>query len=1445
MSPTSRSLMALSPTSRQIVASSLVSLKKMKKQNNSSDSSSAIAEETEQEKEESHRTRIARLRIQIPGESSSTTINNAASSKSSCGGNNMQEEVTKLMNMDVTELTKLVEALESKTPMAASSEGIDGGYEEKHAVEENKPSLLPLSHQGTSETIGSTKSEDPPHQAQAFFTSTPRHHEHETPMQFSDRLSVWLNAKLEDIAVIDGSESWLDCRDDNEGKKNDKTNGGIRCEADVNIGGESIENESKDAESHSGVDTLDESHDVGDTLEVSNQVNKTEDDDKKDELVVENSDVGTERKTAIITSLSNASSQTEGLALEEKAGDINVLTKELKASKAERDRLKKKVDALITSNKEKVEQITLLEDTLVGKEGMFEEMITYINKCNATCVEMEAEKAAQDEKIELSQVECSQLKEIIRDLEARLAFEKEEKDGIIRKSEECLKSVTEQLANVSAQNESLEEEVRNLSSSLVEMSFDSHEKKSDPTAYADLLLAKVEINELMTKVESLAARNEELESEVEALKDELNIEVESLAASNNELVTEVENLLDDADASSKKSNTSLNTNEWRSTCERMTAEIEALVEQLDLTMAENDELETRNDELEARNENLETELQALIASNKGQEMDKKIAQNATLSNDLKATIDVLVKAKGIEKLNSPTSLEGYMLMAERLQEMNEENENLHIEVKQAYITLEDLYKVNKANVDKNVELSGVIERMTQSMNYEKQSVQRVVELQDELTSKNLSMDEMAKEIDSQRKLLEDKTESLERKTTKIGKLAEGLQIAMNQIEWLESQVHEMTMDVFNKKLSIEENNAQIADLTNRLQLSTAKNDAFEAEVKSFVVCNKENSQQISESLSRKVCRITTLEEELAAAMSLNDEISAEITKWSASCSSMATEIDSLIKQLERSKTENVGLKAEIESSVASNKETFQQMSALEENLAAKNIVIEGMTVEIQLKCKQLEEKTTDIIHLAERLDKHDDVTNRNTRRIKSLENELSVARASHNEMSTDIFNKNISLQEKIAEVADLTEKLHLVQVKNEELDSENRILVDSNKDIVHITERLQFYMKQYEDQRREVTNMVADKKEQMHQLKVASDKEIAYLNERLARIMANNEELDSKVQVAATSIKESIEQMAMLEDDNEAKQIMIDKMSAEIVNLTLSLEKLDDINTKNVVQITALEDELTVTKAAIEDKNHIIEDMSVDIVTLTEQYDKLKYDNSENASKISALEEELVVTKIAIDAIAVDHNSKTVDVANLTEQLNELRDLNSENITRISVLEEEMTMKNAAIDELTVDINTKILSLEEKSAEIAHLAEQLRLTIIQNEELDAENRILVDSNKEVVYLAERLQLYKTNNEAHRLEIKSLIADKKEQIHQLTVSSNADIADLNARLELVMARNKELEIWVDRIKQMSALEEDNEAKKKIINDLSADIVKLRTACEALAAENSSLTEQQVG
>lgn len=877
LSPTSRSLAALSPTSRKIVASSLVSLNKTKKQTSFSDSSSATVEETEQEKEELRRTCIARLRVQIPGESSSPTNNyNDASTKSSSGGNYMQEEVLKFMSMNVA-ITKLVEAIETKTPTAAAYFGINDDLdEEKHKIV-NKSSL-PLSHEGNSE--------DPPPQAQAqaAFTSTPRHHEHETPIEFSDRLSVWLNAKLEDIAVIDGSESWLDCRDDNEGMKNENTNG-IRCEADVDNGGEFTENGSKVAESYSDVKTLDESHDVGDTVEVSNQVNKIED-SAKIEVVVEKlqSVMSQTEVLAATVSLEEKMSQTDVL-LEGTTGDINVPAKELEASKAERDRLKKNVDTLKTSNKEKVEHITFLEDTLVGKEGMFEEMITYINKCNATCVEMEAKKATQDEKIELSQVEYSQLKQVILDLEARLDLEKEEKAAIVRKSAESLKGLTDQLAKVSAQNESLEEEVQNLSNSLVEMSFDSHEKKSDPTAYDKLLLAKAEINELKIEVESLVASNKEFETEVEALATgSKGLNDDKI----DELESEVEALLDDA--SSKKTNTNLSTDKWCSTCEKMTAEIEALVEQLDLTMAENDELDTRNNELEAKNENLETELQALIASNKGQEMDKKLAENASLKNDLKSTIDILVTAKGIEKLNSPTSLEGYMLMAERLQEMNEENENLHVEVKQAYVTLEDLYKINKANVDKNVELSGVLERMTQSMNYAKQSVQRVVELQDQVTAKDQSIEEMAKEVDSQRKSLEEKTESLERKTTKIGKLAEGLQTAMNQIEWLESQVHEMTMDVFHKKLSIEENTAQIVNLTNCLQLSTAKNEAFEAEVKSFVVCNKENSQQISESLSRKVCRITTLEEELAASMSLNDEISAEITKWSSSCSSMATEI---------------------------------------------------------------------------------------------------------------------------------------------------------------------------------------------------------------------------------------------------------------------------------------------------------------------------------------------------------------------------------------------------------------------------------------------------------------------------------------------------------------------------------------------------------------------------
>jgi chromosome segregation ATPase len=76
--------------------------------------------------------------------------------------------------------------------------------------------------------------------------------------------------------------------------------------------------------------------------------------------------------------------------------------------------------------------------------------------------------------------------------------------------------------------------------------------------------------------------------------------------------------------------------------------------------------------------------------------------------------------------------------------------------------------------------------------------------------------------------------ALERNTAKIVTLAEELQIATNQIEWLEAEVHKLNMDICNKKQSLDVKSTEIADLTDRLRLSTIKNEELEADIVSLV-----------------------------------------------------------------------------------------------------------------------------------------------------------------------------------------------------------------------------------------------------------------------------------------------------------------------------------------------------------------------------------------------------------------------------------------------------------------------------------------------------------------------------------------------------------------------------------------------------------------------------------
>jgi chromosome segregation ATPase len=94
---------------------------------------------------------------------------------------------------------------------------------------------------------------------------------------------------------------------------------------------------------------------------------------------------------------------------------------QIKIFKAEEEGLKVAVEAfvaIVASNKEHVQQMTVLEDELVIKNATIVSLISDINNLNATCDEMALEKASLSEQLELSKVMSDKLEMACEDLES-------------------------------------------------------------------------------------------------------------------------------------------------------------------------------------------------------------------------------------------------------------------------------------------------------------------------------------------------------------------------------------------------------------------------------------------------------------------------------------------------------------------------------------------------------------------------------------------------------------------------------------------------------------------------------------------------------------------------------------------------------------------------------------------------------------------------------------------------------------------------------------------------------------------------------------------------------------------------------------------------------------------------------------------------------------------
>lgn len=113
---------------------------------------------------------------------------------------------------------------------------------------------------------------------------------------------------------------------------------------------------------------------------------------------------------------------TKNISLEEITAENVDLAERYQRSEIENLGLKVAVKALVASNEENIQQMSMLEKQVAAKKSVIDEKSMDVHKFRRTCEEMAAENAALDWQLKLSKAESDRLKAVVQDLESKNTY---------------------------------------------------------------------------------------------------------------------------------------------------------------------------------------------------------------------------------------------------------------------------------------------------------------------------------------------------------------------------------------------------------------------------------------------------------------------------------------------------------------------------------------------------------------------------------------------------------------------------------------------------------------------------------------------------------------------------------------------------------------------------------------------------------------------------------------------------------------------------------------------------------------------------------------------------------------------------------------------------------------------------------------------------------------
>jgi chromosome segregation ATPase len=421
-------------------------------------------------------------------------------------------------------------------------------------------------------------------------------------------------------------------------------------------------------------------------------------------------------------------------------------------------------------------------------------------------------------------------------------------------------------------------------------------------------------------------------------------------------------------------------------------------------------------------------------------------------------------------------------------------------------------------------------------------------------------------------------------------------------------------------------------------------------------------------------------------------------------------------------------------------------------------------------------------------------------RLAQMKDDIATKQIIIDEMS----NKIKSLEEKAVEDGDLTDKLRIALAKIIVLEDEKQSLAVTNEENSRIIAELGSDVVAKETA---LDEMKDDVKHKAASLKVRSER-ITDLTKQIDSFKAENKELKSELEASITNNKDNVRLMTVLVDELGTKQTSIDEMSENIQQMNKSLEE----KSAGILDFTK---QLRITKSKI---------------------DKLEKENSDLAESLSIANAEIDVFKTKTEDLTA--NSMVKD-------------------KKIHTLECDVESKRILVKELTHDLRQTSQMMDEKSAEIVYLKEQLDISTITNDNLVKVNKAreekIAESMNAIECMSRTMKEEKARHEGEIEEMKEKLGHEKNEKAAAALTLQAKQAEndvLIGRLQFAKAESDKIKVKVETlvaaskesVDQITMLEEDVAAKKNTIDSMSADIKRLNTTCEKITAESDTLKQE---